>query len=76
MRSGELTKVVIDRIEGDLAVLALYEDDGVKFNLPLHYLPEGVREGDHLQMGFAQDDESREAERTKVEDLLKQLKRT
>ena len=76
MKSGGSTKVVVDRIEGDLAVLVLYEDDRVKFNLPLHYLPEGVREGDHLQMGFAQDEESRESERKRVGDLLKDLKRT
>jgi hypothetical protein len=76
MKGESSTKVVIDRIEGDLAVLALYEDDRVKFNFPLHYLPEGVREGDHLQMGFAQDEQSRESERKKVEDLLKELKRT
>jgi len=76
MKSGGSTKVVVDRIEGDLAVLVVYEDDRVKFNLPLHYLPEGVREGDHLQMGFAQDEESRESERKRAEDLLKELKRT
>lgn len=76
MRPGSSTKVVIDRIEGDLAVLALYDDDRVKFNLPLRYLPEGAIEGDHLQMGFAQDEQSRESERKRIEDLLKQLKRT
>jgi hypothetical protein len=76
MKSAGSTKVVVDRIEGDLAVLVLYEDDRVKFSLPLQHLPEGVREGDHLQMGFAQDEESCESERRRVEDLLKDLKRT
>ncbi len=76
MKGESSTKVVIDRIEGDVAVLALYEDDRVKFNFPLQYLPEGVREGDHLQMGFAQDEPSRESEQRRVEDLLKELKRT
>lgn len=76
MKSAGSTKVVVDRIEGDLAVLVLYEDDRVKFNLPLQHLPEGVREGDHLQMGFAQDEESCESERRRVEDLLKDSKRT
>lgn len=66
--------VVVDRIEGDVAVLTVYEDDRVKFNLPVQYLPEGVGEGDHLQMGFAQDEDSRESARKRVEDLLKQLK--
>lgn len=76
MKSGSSTRVVIDRIEGDLAVMALYDDDRVKFNLPLDCLPEGVREGDHLQLGFTQDEQSREAEQNKVADLLKELKRT
>lgn len=76
MKSGTSTRVVIDRIEGDLAVFVLYDDDRVKFNLPLPYLPEGAGEGDHLLMSFALDEENREAEREKVEDLLKELKRT
>ena len=76
MKSEGSTKVVIDRIEGDLAVLVLYEDDRVKLNLPLHCLPEGVREGDHLQMSFGQDEKSRESERNRVGGLLKDLKRT
>jgi len=76
VKSESSTKIVIDRIEGDLAVLALYEDDRVKFNFPLQYLPEGVREGDDLQMTCAQDEQSRESEQKRVEDLLKELKRT
>lgn len=74
MKSRDSTKVVVDRIESDLAVLVLYDDDHVKFNLPLQYLPEGVREGDHLQMSFGQDEVSRESERKRVDDLLKDLK--
>jgi hypothetical protein len=76
MKSGGSTKIVVDRIEGDLAVLVLYEDDRVKFNLPLGYLPDGVREGDHLQMSFAEDESSRQSEKKRIDDLLKELKRT
>ena len=74
MKSSASNKVVIDRIEGDLAVLVLYDDDGVKFNLPLRYLPDGVREGDHLQMNFREDEASRGSEQKRVDDLLKELK--
>jgi hypothetical protein len=66
-------KVVVDRLEGDLAVIVLYDDDSVKFNLPVKYLPEGTRGGDHLQVTFAPDRQSREAEKQKVADLLKSL---
>ena len=76
MKSGRSTRVVIDRIEGDLAVLVIYDDDRVKFNLPVRYLPQGAREGDHLQVSFVSDEVSRELERKRVEDLLKELKRT
>jgi len=76
MKTDSSTKVVVDRIEGDLAVLVVYEDDRVKFNLAVQYLPEGVKEGDHLLMSFAEDESSRESELNQVDDLLKELKRT
>ena len=74
MKPGASTKVVIDRIEGELAVVVLYNDDRVKFNLPLRCLPEGVREGDHLQMSLTKDEASRGSEKKRVEDLLNVLK--
>lgn len=74
MKSSGSNKVVIDRTEGDLAVVVLYDDDRVRFNLPLRYLPHGVREGDHLQMSFAEDEASRHSEQKRVDDLLKELK--
>ena len=67
------SKVVIDRVEGDLAVIALFDDDSVHFNLPVKYLPEGVKEGDHLHMAFTVDKESRQSQKQKVADLLKEL---
>ena len=67
------TKVVIDRIEDETAVIVLYEDDSVKFHLPVKYLPQDAQEGDHFEMSFAHDRESREAEKKRVADLLKDL---
>lgn len=75
MKAEASTRVVIDRFEGDLAVVVLYDDDRVKFNLPLQYLPEGVREGDHLQMSFVKDLSGRESERMRIDELLKDLKK-
>jgi hypothetical protein len=66
-------KVVVDRIEGDKAVLVLYDDDSVKFNLPVERLPKGIKGGDHLQVSFTLDKESRESEKKRVEGLLKDL---
>lgn len=66
-------KVVVDRIEEELAIIVLHEDDSVKFNLPVKYLPGGAEEGDHLQVSFTMDAESRESEKKRVADLLKEL---
>jgi hypothetical protein len=76
MKSESSAKVVIDRIEGDLAVIVLYDDDRVKFNLQLRYLPAGAKEGDHLRMSFALDQESRNAEQMRIDQLLKEMKST
>ena len=66
-------KVYIDRIEDDVATLALYDDDKVHFNLPARLLPEGTKEGDYFQLSFRKDKESRVAEKQKADDLLKEL---
>ena len=73
MKKVSSTKVVIDRIEGEHAVVVDFDDDSVKFNLPVDYLPKGVKEGDHLQMSFKVEEESREAQKKRVQDLLKEL---
>lgn len=73
MKQKGAVKVEIDRLEGDLAVLVLADDDKVKFNLPLKYLPEGVESGDHLTMSFKIDKESRAQVQREVEDLLREL---
>ncbi len=40
--------MILDRIEGDIAVLEL--DDGNYLTLPKTYLPDGVQEGDILKL--------------------------
>lgn len=74
MKSSASIKVVIDRTEGDLAVIVLYDDDRVRFNLPIRYLPHGAREGDHLRMSFTENEASRHSEQKRVDELLKGLK--
>lgn len=66
-------RVFIDRIEGDLAVVGLSDDDRVKFNLPLKYLPEGAAEGTHLRLSFKVDEASRKTETDRIDKLLKKL---
>ncbi len=71
MKKESRHKFIIDRIEGDLAVITLYEDDSVKFNLPVSLLPTGARGGDHLQIAFTMDEESRDELKKRIEELLK-----
>lgn len=66
-------KIVIDRVEDDIATLVLYEDDTVKFNLPAKYLPEGTKDGDHFQLLFKKDEQSRKEMKQEVENLLGDL---
>ena len=74
MSRESVLKIVVDRIEGDTAVLGLYDRETVRFNLPVECLPEGTRGGDHLRAVFTQDIESREAERKRAEELLRELR--
>ena len=66
-------KLVVDRIEEGLAVCYLYDDDRTKFDIPVEYLPRGVRAGDHLNVTFEIDRDSREREQQRAEDLLREL---
>ena len=66
-------KVYLDRIEDEVATVVLYEDDKVKFNLPVRYLPAEAKEGDYFQLTFKKDKQSRAAEKKKADDLLNEL---
>jgi hypothetical protein len=66
-------KVYIDRIDEGVATVVLSEDDTKHFNVPATFLPGGVKEGDHLQLTFKKDRESRDAEKKKANELLKEL---
>lgn len=74
MKPDYSSKVIIDRIEGDLAVLVLSDDDGVKFNVPVGLLPDGAKDGDHLEMSFVTDKASKETEKKRIDNLLAELK--
>ncbi|MFC1615453.1 DUF3006 domain-containing protein [Patescibacteria group bacterium] len=55
-------KCVIDRIEGEQAVLCF--DDGQKLNWPLEKLPSGAVEGSSLKLKIDQNGLSDEEEKT------------
>lgn len=73
--SGIQHTVVLDRWEGNLAVLlADKEKETVRFHLPRALLPEGCREGDHLTLTLAVDTETTAAAKAEVAEQMAALK--
>lgn len=72
---GKSLKVTVDRFEGDYAVLLAGEEEDVRIDFPAVLLPEGCREGDVLDFAITRDEESTEAARERVSDLIEKLKR-
>jgi hypothetical protein len=66
-------KAVIDRIENDMAVILLGEDE-ISFDLPLQYLPDGVQEGTWLRVDFKIDDHTTRERFRQNKFLLDKLK--
>jgi hypothetical protein len=67
-------KAVIDRVEGELAVLLL-GDESTKLNIPLSLLPDGCKEGDVLNMSFERDVVGTEQAKERVSGLMEKLKK-
>jgi hypothetical protein len=67
-------KATLDRIEEEVAVLLLRDDEKVKINIPLFLLPEGSREGDILDINIAKDVQETENAKERVSSLLEKLK--
>lgn len=65
--------VIIDRIEEDWAVIVFTDHDEIQFDLPLKYLPSGVKEGDHLTLNFQLDSANTEAARRRIAEMKKEL---
>jgi hypothetical protein len=67
-------RAVIDRVEGELAVL-LVGDESIKLNVPLSLLPAGCKEGDVLNISFERDTEETEQAKERVSGLMEKLKK-
>lgn len=68
-------KAVIDRVEGELAVLLLGDKGEFKLNLPLSQLPDGCREGDVLNVSFERGPAATEQTRERVSGMMEKLKK-
>ena len=65
-------KIVIDRFEGDNAVVLL-DESATCFAWPRAYLPPGAAEGDHLTISLTIDKKATRSARQEAKDLLRQL---
>ncbi len=68
-------KAIIDRIEGDLAVLLMGDDGLSRVSVPLSLLPDGCREGDVLNVSIERNAEATQQARERVSGLMEKLKR-
>ena len=66
-------RAVIDRFEGNLAVL-LFGERGLAVTLPRELLPPGAGEGDILRVSLEKDPEATREQREKTAGLLKKLR--
>ena len=66
-------KAIIDRLEGNYAVV-LFGEDEIRVDIPLEVLPYGVREGDVLSVSFEIDMEATRARKEKALSFLEKLK--
>ena len=66
-------KAVVDRFEGEYAVL-LFGDDEIKVDFPKKLLPEGAREGSWLKVVFELDHEGTKKQEEKIARLIEKLK--
>lgn len=67
--------VTSDRLEGDVAVLLVRDDESIKFNVPTTLLPKGVREGDILDISITIDEKATDDSKARVSSLIERLKR-
>ena len=67
-----MISAVIDRFEGDKAVLLL-GDEEKQVNFPAKFLPEEVTEGDYIKIDISYDEEATKAAEEEAEVLLKKL---
>ncbi len=66
---------VIDRVEGELAVLLMGEEGETRLNVPLALLPEGCREGDILNISIERDPQATSLAKERVTGLMDKLKK-
>jgi hypothetical protein len=71
----ESFKVTLDRIEENVAVLLVRDEEIIKINIPLFLLPTGSKEGDILNIIITKDVQETEGAKERVSALLEKLQK-
>ncbi len=66
-------QAVIDRFEGELAILLLGEDEEEQLSVSEKFLPKDAKTGDYLKLKFELDKAKTEKRAERVKDLLDEL---
>ncbi len=69
-----MMKAVIDRIENQIAVVLLGEEE-IQIDVPLSQLPEGVAEGTWMRLQFLIDEHTSREQYNRNKFLLERIKR-
>lgn len=67
-------KVTLDRIEDDIAVLLVRDEEKIKINIPVFLLPPESKEGDILDITIARNLKETGYAKERVSNLLEKLK--
>ena len=67
-------KAVIDRFEGDYAIV-LFGEEEIKLDIPKTLLPEGAREGSWMNMTLELDVEETKSREARIQSKLDKLKK-
>jgi hypothetical protein len=67
--------VTLDRIESNIAVLLVRDEEVIKINIPIFLLPAGSKEGDILDVAINRNIRETENAKERVSDLLEKLKK-
>ena len=67
-------KVSLDRVEEDIAVLLMRDDESIKIDIPLSLLPPNSKEGDILDINIDKDEKETEDTKERVSYLIEKLK--
>ncbi|OGC07174.1 hypothetical protein A2230_06540 [candidate division WOR-1 bacterium RIFOXYA2_FULL_36_21] len=67
-------KALIDRIEGDKAVVLLGEEDEATVYFPIQFLPQSIKEGDILNFKIAVKSRKTKEAKDKIREMIEKLK--